>query len=227
MPEAEYATTSPLAIDAIWDFVRDIDGWAPFVTGYQSHEKQGERDSLWVLRGDVGVLSRAVTFRVHVTEWAGPCRVAFELEGVNEPLKGEGAFQLERASGTQATPRGGTQATPRGGTQATPRGGAEATPHGGAEATPRGVDAPRRGRFARGLEAVVRWLLHAFHGRASRAAPAGSEAGATRLRFQLRIDPGGPMAPMLAALIAPALRPAAEDLAEKILSHLEARHGLR
>ena len=211
MPEAEYATTSPLAIDAIWDFVRDIDGWAPFVTGYQSHEKQGERDSLWVLRGDVGVLSRAVTFRVHVTEWAGPCRVAFELEGVNEPLKGEGAFQLERASGTQATPRGG----------------AEATPRGGAEATPRGVDAPRRGRFARGLEAVVRWLLHAFHGRASRAAPAGSEAGATRLRFQLRIDPGGPMAPMLAALIAPALRPAAEDLAEKILSHLEARHGLR
>jgi carbon monoxide dehydrogenase subunit G len=196
MPEAEYATTSPLPIDAIWDFVRDMDGWAPFVTGYLSHEKQGERDSLWVLRGDVGVLSRAVTFRVHVTEWAGPSRVAFALEGVNEPLKGEGAFHMERV--------------------------------GGAGATPSGVAAPRRGAFARGLEAIVRWLLRAFRAPAPRAAPAeGGGAAATRLAFRLRIDPGGPMAPMLAALIAPALRPAAEDLAEKILSHLEARHGLR
>ena len=99
MPEAEYATTSRLPIEAIWEFVRDMDGWAPFVTGYRSHEKRGERDSLWVLRGDVGVLSRAVTFRVHVTEWEGPRRVAFTLEGVNEPLAGEGAFEMEALAG--------------------------------------------------------------------------------------------------------------------------------
>lgn len=196
MPEAEYATTSRLPIEVIWEFVRDMDRWAPFVTGYRSHRKEGERDSLWELRGDVGVLSRAVRFRVHVTEWAGPSRVAFALEGLNEPLTGEGAFRLEREGGAGAT----TGATPP----------------------------PRRGLLARWLEAIVRWLLRGSGERPERAAAGGAgEGGATRLSFRLRIEPGGPMAPMLSALIAPALRPAAEDLAEKILAHLEAPHGLR
>ena len=195
MPEAEYATTSRLPVEVIWDFVRDMDHWAPFVRGYQSHEKQGERDSLWVLRGDVGALSRRVVFRVHVTEWAGPSRVAFTLAGVNEPLTGEGAFRLERE----------------------------------APLTPPSVAAPRPGLLGRLLEAALRWALRVFGGRPERATrpDAGARADATRLGFRLRIEPGGPMAPMLSALIAPALRPAAEDLAEKILAHLEAQHGLR
>ena len=104
MPEAEYATTSRLPVETIWAFVEDMDRWAPFVTGYQSHRKEGPRDSLWVLRGDVGVLSRAVAFRVRVTEWAGPERVAFALEGVNEPLSGEGAFRLVREGAAPAQP---------------------------------------------------------------------------------------------------------------------------
>jgi len=198
VPEAEYATTSRLPVETIWAFVEDMDRWAPLVTGYQSHRKEGPRDSLWVLRGDVGVLSRAVTFRVRVTEWAGPERVAFALEGVNEPLSGEGAFRLERA--------------------------------GAAQAPPPAVAAPPRGLLARWLEPLVRWWLRAFR-RRSRRGPDGEAgaggAGATRLSFRLRIEPGGPMAPMLSALIAPALRPAAEDLAEKILAHLEAQHGVR
>jgi carbon monoxide dehydrogenase subunit G len=197
VPEAEYATTSRLPVEVIWDFVRDMDHWAPFVTGYQSHQKEGERDSLWVLRGDVGALSRRVVFRVHVTEWAGPSRVAFSLDGVNEPLTGEGAFRLER--------------------------------EGEAPVTPAGVAPPRLGLLGRLLEAALRWWLRAFGGRPGRATrpDAGDGAGATRLGFRLRIEPGGPMAPMLSALIAPALRPAAEDLAERILAHLEAQHGLR
>lgn len=192
MPEAEYATTSRLPVQTIWDFVRDMDHWAPLLTGYQSHEKQGPDDSLWVLKGDVGVLSRTVKFRVHVTEWAGPSRVCFALEGVNEPLKGEGSFRLERAGEAAAGPPG--------------------------EAT------PRRGLLARLLEPIFRLLFRLFHRGPERAA--GPGAGTTTLRFRLRIDPGGPMAPMLAAMIAPVLRPAAEDLAEKIVAHLEAQQGL-
>ena len=96
MAEVEYATTAKLPIETIWDFVQQMDNWATFVAGYQSHEKQSESDSTWVLKGDVGVLARTVRFAVHVEEWAGPSRVRFSLRGLNEPMQGEGSFLLER-----------------------------------------------------------------------------------------------------------------------------------
>jgi hypothetical protein len=42
------------------------------------------------------------------------------------------------------------------------------------------------------------------------------------MSFSLRLDPGGPMAPMVNAMITPLMLPAAEDLATRILAHLEA-----
>ena len=196
MAEAEYSTTTPLSVDAVWRFVEDMDNWARFVTGYQRHEKQSEVDSTWTLKGDLGVMSRTLTFRVHITEWVGPGRVAFELAGVNEPMKGEGSFQIEAATAA----------------------GAPAAPASGpATAAPRGV-------LLRWLEALWRWLLRAIGGRVERAESAAGAALA-RLSFRLRLEPGGPMAPMVNAMIKPMMRPAAEDLANRILAHLEATEG--
>jgi carbon monoxide dehydrogenase subunit G len=203
--EAEYTTTARLPIDAIWEFVREMDHWAPMLVGYQSHRKEGPDDSLWVLKGDLGVMTRRVEFRVHVTEWAGPQRVAFTLSGLNEPLAGSGEFRIESAS--------------------------EPTPAAGA----RGAPAPAgRRAVARLVDAIARWVFRLVRGRAGR--PAGEDASATsaaaapplaRLTFRLRLEPGGPMAPMLDAMMRPALLPAAEDLAKRIVAELESRHGLR
>jgi carbon monoxide dehydrogenase subunit G len=192
--EAEYTTTARLPLQTIWDFVCEMDQWAPMLTGYQSHQKEGSDDSVWVLKGDLGVLSRTLKLRVHVTEWAGPYRVSFALEGLNEPLRGRGEFLLE--SHEEA----------------------------GAAAAP-----VRRGLFARLADALARFFFGLVHGRPQRAASAGAGPGAgmAKLTFRLRLDPGGPMAPMLDAMLAPALRPAAEDLANKIMAHLEAQRGLR
>ena len=44
----------------------------------------------------------------------------------------------------------------------------------------------------------------------------------TRMTFALRVDPGGPMAPMIDALMKPAMAAAAEKLALQIVAHLEA-----
>jgi carbon monoxide dehydrogenase subunit G len=195
--EAEYSTTTPLPVDAVWRFVEDMDNWARFVTGYQRHEKQSEVDSTWTLKGDLGVMSRTLTFQVHITEWAGPRRVAFELAGVNEPMRGEGSFTIEAATPAEAF-------------------AAAAAPG----------PALRRGAMMRPFEALWRWLLRAIGGRVERAE---SAAGAVlaRLSFRLRLDPGGPMAPMVNAMIKPMMRPAAEDLANRILAHLEAAEGAR
>ncbi len=188
MAEAEYSTSAALPIDTIWEFVREMDNWAHMLTGYQEHRKESEHDSVWTLKGDVGVLARVVKFRVRVTEWAGPERVSFELEGLNEQMSGDGEFRMSGAG----------------------------------EPTPQ--PAARKGPFRRIVEAVFRFFFRLRHGRAKREVPAAANAaGGTRLTFRLRVDPGGPMAPMVNAMMQPAMLPAAEDLAEKIMAHLERR----
>ncbi|MEE8581225.1 MAG: SRPBCC family protein [Myxococcota bacterium] len=198
MARAEYAAVARLPIETIWNFVAEMDHWAPLVTGYQRHEKQSDTESTWTLKGDVGVLVRTLTFRVRIDEWSPPKRVRFSLEGVNEQMSGGGGFRLEPC---QAGDEGETS-----------------------EPAGRG---PRR--F---FQAVARWLFRLFRGGGvkRREIAAGSSPGASaeervRLHFELHLEPGGPMAPMIDALIQPMLLPAAEDLANRILAELEARQS--
>jgi hypothetical protein len=186
MPEVEYETTMSLPPEAVWDFVKDMNNWAPFLTGYQRHEVLSETDSVWWLKGDVGILSRTVQLKAHVTEWAGPERVAFDLTGMNEEVAGGGVLTMSPC----------------------------------AAAAPAVAEAPpRRGLLRRLVARFFRWLYRRQHG----AAPARLAAGkpASRLRFTLRMEAGGPTGPLVNALLEPALLPAAEDLANKIAAHLE------
>ena len=194
MAATEYATTTKLPIARIWDFVQDMDNWAPLLTGYQKHEKLSETESLWTVKGDVGVLARVVQFRVEVVEWSAPERVRFTLRGLNEQMEGEGSFSLEPFEDERAAPAS---------------------------------VAPRRGRLGHALDAIVGFLYRLLHGRSERGAHAdsGPGEGMVKLSFALRIDAGGPTAPMVNAMMQPALRPAAEDLANRIITHLEAREA--
>lgn len=191
MPEASYSTTARLPVQAIWDYVREMDNWAPFLRGYQSHEKQSDTDSVWVLKGDVGMVARTVKFHVHVDEWGEPSRVLFTLKGLNEPMQGGGEFTL--------------------------------APYEDAAAAASAPAQPKPGLFAR----LLRWLYRLVLGRTERAesAGAGPGAGMSRLDFRLRVTPGGPMGPMVDALMKPLMHPVAEELADRILAALEKRHG--
>jgi carbon monoxide dehydrogenase subunit G len=185
LPEAEYSTTARLPVPVIWTYVREMDNWAPFLRGYQSHDKQSDTDSIWVLKGDVGMMTRTVKFHVHVDEWGEPSRVRFTLKGLNEPMQGGGEFRLEPWEDAAA-----------------------AAP---AE--------PKLGWFAR----LVRWLYQLLAGKTERAASVPAGAGTSRLTFVLRITPGGPMGPMVDALMKPLMLPVAEELANRILGDLEKR----
>ncbi len=191
MAEAEYSTTAKLPVERVWDFVKEMDNWAGFLTGYQAHEKQSETESVWTLKGDVGVLARVVKFRVNITEWAGPERVTFELEGLNEPMKGGGSFEMAPGEAEGASP---------------------------APVAPKSW-------LRRLIEAIFRFFFRLRHGRVERAASvAAAGPGSSRLTFRLHVEPGGPMAPMVNAMIQPAMVPFAEDLADKIMAHLETGH---
>jgi carbon monoxide dehydrogenase subunit G len=201
LAEARYTTTTPVPADRVWSFVEDMDQWAGFVMGYQSHQKKSDTESVWTLKGDLGVMARTLTFDVSITEWNGPSRVRFTLRGVNEPMNGEGAFTIEPGLGI-------------------PEGSAGATVDRVAAGAP--LPAPRKAPPLRWLEALARWFLRVVGGRAERAAPPAPGGAGSRLTFELRIDPGGPMAPMINAMIKPLLLPAAEQLADRILARLEA-----
>lgn len=198
MARVEHTTTARLPVETIWEFVRELDHWAPFVAGYQSHEKESEDDSLWVLKGDLGSMSRTLKFRVHVTEWAGPERVRFELRGLNEPMEGSGLFTMAPYEDADAGPAPTSSAAPA-----------------------------RRSPWSRLADALARWVLRLLRGRAERGAhaDAGPGAGMARLTFALELRPGGPMGPMVDAMIRPAMAAAAEDLAHRIIGHLERTHG--
>ncbi|HSJ97077.1 MAG TPA: hypothetical protein VLC53_08390, partial [Myxococcota bacterium] len=120
------------------------------------------------------------------------------------PMSGEGAFTIEADATEGSAADGGTQI-------------ASASP------SPVAAPAPRKGWIARRLEALARWFLALVGGRVERETPPAPAAGValSRLSFELRIDPGGPMAPMVNAMIKPLLLPAAEQLADRILAHLE------
>jgi len=186
--EHQHHVDTTLPPDVIWEFVREMDHWAPFLTGYQSHEKQSDTESVWTLKGDVGVLARTLRFRVLITEWAGPERVRFALKGMNEPMAGEGSFRIEKLAG----------------------------------AAPAAQPAPPPARGLAGLwDRIVRFFFRRVRGPAVVRAPQAA-APATRMTFWLRVTPGGPMAPMIDALMRPAMAAAAEDLAQRIVAHLEA-----
>ena len=90
LAEHQHQVETNLAPGTIWEFVREMDHWARFLTGYKSHEKQSDTESVWTLKGDVGILSRVVRLKAHITEWVEQDRVAFTLTGLNEKVDGGG-----------------------------------------------------------------------------------------------------------------------------------------
>ena len=98
MPEGEHLVEVHASPEAVWDFVKDMDNWAPLVPGYVSHTQINERASRWTLKGDVGILTKKVEFKVTITEWVAPSKIAFTLKGIDENASGKGHFIAEPKS---------------------------------------------------------------------------------------------------------------------------------
>ena len=203
MAEVEYTTEIARPVEAVWQYVERLENWAPLVIGFQRLQVVDDRQSIWTLRGDVGVLAREVDLQAHITVWEPGQRVEFTVQGLTEQVEGDGQFLLEDAS-------------------------ADASPTGAGIAEP----PPKRGWWRRLRMRFARFLLRRMTRRrdaspASAPAPAAAsaddagESGRSRLTFRLRVSPGGAMAPMVEVLMEPMLEPAAEDLARGIREALE------
>ena len=192
MPEVECTTTVAVPREAVWEFVKNMNNWAPFLTGYQRHEILSETDSIWTLKGDVGVLARRVELKAHVTEWSGPDRVTFTLTGMNEQVEGGGELRMTECATEAPAPV-----------------------------------AKRPTLLRRVLDAIARFFFRRAHGAGPTRLQAPAPGVGSRLTFTLRMEATGTSAPLVNAMLAPAMLPAAEDLAQKIAAHLEAARAAR
>jgi carbon monoxide dehydrogenase subunit G len=106
MPEVEYSAEIAAPVLAVWDFVKEMDNWAPLLTGYQKHEKINAEESLWFVKGELAGMTRIAEFRVLITEWVAPQRVAFSLQGLQEPVNGTGEFVASEIGEAYPAPQG-------------------------------------------------------------------------------------------------------------------------
>jgi len=95
MPVGMHEITMDIPIEEVWDFVKDMDNWAPLLPGYINHEKLSEHESNWTFKETVGILKKKISLHVTIKEWIEPTMVTFDLKGINENLTGNGYFKAE------------------------------------------------------------------------------------------------------------------------------------
>ena len=240
MPEVEYTTIVSAPLERVWKYVENLENWCHLMIGFQALEVVDDRQSIWTVRGDVGILTREVKIKVDITEWL-PCeKVSFLITGITERLEGGGAFLLSHA----ATDDAAAASHDRG--NAAAEGGADGSATGSApQPEPlRKKDGPLRRLRFRIARAILRHAKRKAASAPLPAAPAGGQLPApsplassdtegrppgsapatgetSRLTFHLWIRPLGPMAPMLELLMTPMIEPAAADLADGVRAAVE------
>jgi carbon monoxide dehydrogenase subunit G len=198
----EHSVRIDRTVEELWAFMATFPNWAPYVVGYQGLREVDAKTSVWILRGDVGILSREVEIEVQVTGWDEGRSAVFALTGLTERMTGTGSFEVRPAEAEER------------------------------DAPPAVVPAPERlGWWARFRRRMARRMIRRARRTApvapsAAAAPVGTPSGAgSWLTFRLEVAPGGPMAPMVEMLMEPLLEPAAEDLSVQIRQAVEGRAG--
>lgn len=114
MPSGTHTTELDLPIEKIWEFVSDMNRWAPLVPGYIEHEILSDKQSTWTFKGDIGIMQKTVKLRIDIKEWVEPSLVTFDLTGVTENFSGDGYFKAVAISDNKTEMIGNLDITAKG-----------------------------------------------------------------------------------------------------------------
>lgn len=95
MPQGTHVMDLNVPIQDVWNFVSDMNKWAPLVPGYMNHEIISDKESTWTFKGDIGIMKKKVSLKIDITAWIEPSKVTFDLTGLNENFAGNGYFEAE------------------------------------------------------------------------------------------------------------------------------------
>lgn len=88
-------------IETVWSFISDVDMWAPLVPGYVEHKLLGDKQYMWKLKGNIGVIQKTIRLKIDITEWIIPTKISFDIIGLDEKFSGNGYFKARRISGQE------------------------------------------------------------------------------------------------------------------------------
>lgn len=111
MPAGTHSLEIDVPIQSIWEFIEDMNKWAPLVPGYIEHQILNERQSTWKFKGDIGIMQKTVSLKIDITEWIEPTKVTFDLKGISENFNGNGYFEAEAISDTKTKMTGNLDIT--------------------------------------------------------------------------------------------------------------------
>ena len=111
MPAGTHSVAVPLNINTIWEFVQDMNNWAPLVPGYIEHEIINDRESTWAFKGDLGFMKKKVKLKIDIKEWNEPSGVIFDLTGTSDNFKGGGYFKAEAVNDNETMMSGNLDIT--------------------------------------------------------------------------------------------------------------------
>ncbi|WP_066320121.1 CoxG family protein [Bacillus sp. FJAT-29814] len=95
MPSGMHQVEVNVPISRVWNFVQNMDNWAPLIPGYIQHRKYTNRQSSWDFYSKIGFIKKKVSLMITIKEWVQPTKVTFTLTGTNEKLSGGGYFIAE------------------------------------------------------------------------------------------------------------------------------------
>ncbi len=95
MANAKHLIELPVPIEKIWAFISEIDNWATTVPGYVSHEILNDKQSIWAIKGDMGIIKKTAKIKVEITEWVEPKKVSFTFKSISGDFTGKGHYKAE------------------------------------------------------------------------------------------------------------------------------------
>ncbi|MET1754482.1 SRPBCC family protein [Novosphingobium sp. RD2P27] len=101
MIDTEQTISIAAPIERVWQYARDIPGWAKLMPGLQDCDVIDEDRSRWTLKVGAGALVRTVRVAVTVDRWAGPDEVDFTYVLEGDPVKGGGTYRAGRVGASQ------------------------------------------------------------------------------------------------------------------------------
>ncbi|MBS4196411.1 CoxG family protein [Lederbergia citri] len=114
MPSGMHQVEVDLPIYKVWNFVKDMDNWAPLIPGYIQHRKFTNRQSIWEFYSDIGIIKKKMSLMVTIKEWIEPTKVTFDLKGESGKLSGGGYYLAESIGKNKTRITGHLDITARG-----------------------------------------------------------------------------------------------------------------
>ncbi|MEH6943058.1 CoxG family protein [Bacillus sp. JJ722] len=95
MPSSNHIVELNMPSHKVWEFVSDLNNWAPLMPGYIAHENVNEKEATWDFLGDFGFMKKKVSLKVNRIIRVEESMITFDLEGINDNFDGSGSFEVK------------------------------------------------------------------------------------------------------------------------------------